>query len=99
MKKIRTLIALAVLGTLPQAYAQVPEALQDAARMAVTANPEVQARWHAFLASEQDRLAVRGGYFPQVDLIAGVGHERQTRPNRDPKTESYNHRNATLALN
>ncbi|APR04553.1 outer membrane protein, adhesin transport system [Thauera chlorobenzoica] len=99
MKKIRTLIALAVLGTLPQAYAQVPEALQDAARMAVTANPEVQARWHAFLASEQDRLAVRGGYFPQVDLIAGAGYERQTRPDRDPKTESYNHRNATLALN
>lgn len=80
MKKIRTLIALAVLGTLPQAYAQVPEALQDAARMAVTANPEVQARWHAFLASEQDRLAVRGGYFPQVDLIAGSG--TNARPGR-----------------
>ena len=96
----RTLIAAAVMSTLAPAVAQVPAPLQDAARQAVTANPEVQARWHAFLGAEEDRLAVRSGYLPQVDLIGSVGREKQERPyvSTGKDDGSYTHKNATLQL-
>ena len=98
MNNIRALITVAVLSTLPHAaLAQVPAALQDAARMAVTTNPEVQARWHAFRAAEEDQQAVRGGYYPQVDLMAGAARERQTRPNTG--TDTFNNPIAMVSLN
>jgi outer membrane protein, adhesin transport system len=98
MKKIRTMIAVAVLATLPHtASAQLPEALREAARMAVVSNPEVQSRWHAFRGAEEEQKVARGGYFPELDLIASTGRERITRPGVG--TDSYNRRNVTLSLN
>lgn len=47
----------------------------DIAKRAIEANPEVQASWHAFLASGYDADFARGGYRPTVDFIAGYGHE------------------------
>ncbi|THF54996.1 TolC family outer membrane protein [Pseudothauera rhizosphaerae] len=98
MPMFRKVIATAVCASLPAlAVAQVPEALRDAARSAVVANPEVQAGWHAFRASEEEQDVARGGYLPQLDLTASTGRERRTRPGLG--TDSYSHRNATLSLN
>lgn len=100
MKKVRTLVCLAVLSTLQigaTASAAAPEPLRDAVRKAVVTNPEVQARWHAFQAAGADQDAARGGYYPQVDLSASIGRERLVRPNSG--TDDYTHRNATLSLN
>ena len=50
-----TLLAAALLAaglSVAQAQALPPEMVQ-AARQAVTSNPEVQARWHAFLDADQ----------------------------------------------
>lgn len=81
MNTLRSLISVAVLATLPViAAAQLPEPLTEAARKAVVTNPEVQARWNAFRASEAERDVARGGYFPRVDLLAGVGHENLRQP-------------------
>ncbi len=98
MKAIRLSIALASLGLLSGvATAAAPEPLRDAARKAVVANPEVQARWHAFRAADAERDVARGGYFPQLDLTASAGRERRDRPNLSADT--FNHTNAMLTLN
>ena len=98
MNRIRTLIFIAVVGASPHvAVAQVPEALRDAARKAVVANPEVQAGWHAFRAAADDQDVARSNYFPQVDLLAGVGRETLRRPGRS--TDEYTHSSASVSLN
>lgn len=47
-----------------------------AAQKAISTNPEVQAAWHSFLASEDEQKSARGKYFPSVDLGASAGFER-----------------------
>jgi len=79
MRNRSTLLAAALLAacwSVCQAQALPPEMLQ-AARQAVTSNPEVQARWHAFLAAEDERNIARGGFFPRVDVNAGLGREHR----------------------
>ncbi len=99
MNTIHRLAVVAIISTLQcaPAVAAVPEPLRDAVRKAVVANPEVQARWHGLRASEEEQDAIRGGYYPQVDVTAGVGRERQVRPTTG--TQDFTHRNATLSLN
>lgn len=98
MKRMCSLISLAILAALPvAASAAVPAPLRDAARKAVVSNPEVQARWHAFLAASADQDAARGAYLPQVDLSTGIGRESQKRPGAS--TAYYTHGNTTLSLN
>lgn len=57
--------ALATAATLNETVAQ-----------AVDSNPEIQAKWHAFMAVGNERDAARGGYLPRLDLTAGIGEER-----------------------
>ena len=87
------LLAMAVAEAQAQ---QLPFPLVQAARQAVTTNPEVQARWHAFLASDQERNVARGGYFPRVDLSAGAGREDRRSPLVD--NGSYSTNGAQLSL-
>ncbi|MEA4873539.1 MAG: TolC family protein [Synergistaceae bacterium] len=42
---------------------------------AVSTNPEIQAKWHSFLASEKELASAQGGHRPRLDLTAGVGRE------------------------
>ncbi|PTD95162.1 TolC family outer membrane protein [Pseudothauera lacus] len=98
MKMFRKLVHVAILAALaPVVHAQAPEPLREAARAAVTANPEVQARWHAFRAAEAEQDVARGGYRPQLDFTASSGRERISRPGLG--SDSFNHQNATLSLN
>lgn len=48
---------------------------------AINRNPEVQASWHAFTASREEQRVAEGGYYPRLDLSAGVGYEYQRTPN------------------
>lgn len=48
----------------------------QAVRKAVTTNPEVQARWNVFLASDSQRDIAKAGYLPQLDVSASVGRQR-----------------------
>lgn len=54
--------------------------LQDAVQKAVVSNPEVQARWHAFRASEEAQSVARGGYLPRIDATGHIGQEWRERP-------------------
>src|SRR5574343_192202 len=85
-----TAIAAAVLMGYSAHAQTVPDALVQAARKAVTSDPEGQARWHGFLAAGNERNVARGGYFPQVDLRAGVGRESRVTPLVDYGSYSFN---------
>jgi adhesin transport system outer membrane protein len=80
---IRNKLALGIAAGLLLAgpvVAQQPTTLRDAARQTVMANPEVQAAFHEFEAAQQESRVARGGYYPRVDLEAGVGEERIDDP-------------------
>ena len=79
------------------AGAQQTVTLQDAVKKAIVSNPEVQARWHTFLSSQYEQDVARGGYYPRVDLLSGVGRQTLTQPNQ-PTTDLTRH-GAALSLN
>jgi adhesin transport system outer membrane protein len=54
--------------------------LPEAVRHTVLSNPEVQAAFHEFQAAEQETRVARGGYYPRIDLEAGIGEERIDDP-------------------
>ncbi len=81
----------------PYASAQSVVTLQDAVKKAIVSNPEVQARWNAFLASQNEQDVAKGGYFPRVDLSTGIGREQLTAPGQS--TTNMTRRGATLSLN
>jgi len=69
----------------------------EAAQQAVLQNPEVQARWRAFNGTLAQQDAARGGYYPSVDITAGVGREHLVQPNQADK--DFNRRGFTTSLN
>ena len=98
MSKRIIALLLSMTGLFPAvSAAQPPVMLQDAVKKAIVSNPEVQARWHAFLASQHEQDVARGGFFPRVDLSAGTGRENLTQPNQP--TTNLTRRGATLSLN
>ena len=44
--------------------------LKDMVEKTVTANPEVQSRYHRFLESGFEQDVVRGGYYPKADIVS-----------------------------
>ena len=76
IKRALGLVLLAAFCGSGQALAEAPTTVTAAAQEAITSNPEVQAAWNRFLASEDEQSSARGSYFPQVDLGGSVGHER-----------------------
>ncbi len=84
-------IALSVAGLAAQAAT-----LNEAAQQAVLQNPEVQVRWRAFNGTQAQQDAARGGYFPSVDITAGVGRESLEQPNQADR--NFNRRNLSVSL-
>jgi len=97
MKKITRLILALTLSAASPVFADPAANLREAIQKAVVTNPEVQSAWHAYLAAEQEQGVAEGGYYPRVDLTAGIGRERQTDPGLDDR--NYTRRGATLSLN
>ena len=93
---VRIMLLAAMAGLYPAFAAAQAVSLQQAVKQAITTNPDVQARWHAFRAAIYEQEVARGGYFPRVDLTAGSGRESLTEPNQP--TNTYNRRNAVLSL-
>ncbi len=66
-KKLVSTLSLAVMASFPMGGAvaqEMPEALLQATRQAVAANPDVQARWHVFTGAEADQDFARAAYRP-----------------------------------
>ncbi len=96
--KHMTAVALAVtlLGCGLASAQSLPEPLVNAARKAVLTNPEVQARWHNFTASGNERDVARAGYFPRADLTAQTGRNSLVRP--DIGAQDYGRNGVGLTL-
>jgi adhesin transport system outer membrane protein len=96
---IRTACAAAVLLALNTAtLAQSPDTLRAAAQKAVTTQPEVTARFNAWLAAGDAVDIARSGYKPRVDLAASVGQDRDTINTRNPETASLSRNGVSLSL-
>lgn len=96
--KLRSAIGLLCLlpGLALAQQAASLDALRDAAQKAVSSNPEVQARVHAFNAAREEVGVAQGGYFPRVDVIASAGRERLRQPGID--SQSFNRSLNSIAL-
>ncbi len=99
MTFIRKMIAVAVVTAVvgSAANAQVPDSLLTAVQQAVNANPDVQARWHAFRSAQEDQQNARAGFRPTLDLEGSVGRQRQDPPNGP--SDTFNVRSAQVTLN
>ncbi|QID17100.1 TolC family outer membrane protein [Nitrogeniibacter mangrovi] len=97
MKNVSRIAAVLLACALPFSAAAEPAAnLRDAVKRAVVTNPDVQAAWHGFLAAQEAQGVAQGGYYPRVDLTAGIGREHQTDPG--VTNRNYTRRGATLSL-
>jgi len=90
------LAGLAIMAGVSSAMAGSALTIRDAAQKAITTSPDVEARWHAFLAATEEQGVARGGFLPRVDLTAGIGRERLDTP--AAAVANYSRSNATLSL-
>jgi len=66
---------------------------------AVNTNPEIQTKWHAFMAAGNEQEAARGGYLPRLDLTAGIGREERDGPGYEGRDMmGYTRKGAFLTL-
>jgi len=96
--KTQALFAATALLCAAGAEAQSNEALKAAAQKAVSANPEVTARFNTYRAAADAVDAARGGYYPRLDLSASVGQDRDSISSRTPETQSLSRGGAALTL-
>ncbi|MCG4455778.1 TolC family outer membrane protein [Pseudomonas sp. MMS21-TM103] len=68
------------------------QALNEAMQSALEVHPEIQAGINARLSVEEQMKAAKGGFLPQVDLLAGYGREGTDSPG----TRGLTHNTETL---
>ena len=54
--------------------------LEEAITQTLVSNPQAQASYNRYQASQETVKAARGGYLPSLDWKAGIGHERLDNP-------------------
>lgn len=78
--------------TLAVSLAAHGQTLNEAMQAALEVHPEIQAGIHSRLSVEEQMKAAKGGYLPQVDLLAGYGREHTDSPG----TRGDSHNSETL---
>ncbi|KFJ89492.1 channel protein TolC [Pseudomonas sp. 1-7] len=73
-------------------FAAHSQTLPEAMQAALNVHPEIQAAINARLSADEQMKAARGGYLPQVDLLAGYGREGTD----SPSTRGADHNKETL---
>ena len=100
--KIRIALSLSSLivgsAIAPMSSAQT---LQEAIQLTINENPEIQSEKSERLAVEHEISQAKAGYFPTIDLNAGIGWEQSTNPttrSRGDGTVSYGREEASIQL-
>lgn len=96
MKTKLSTLACGILAAFAVSAQTPPEGLVNAARKAVTSNPEVQARWFGFQAADSERSGAKGGFFPRLDATVSTGRESYKTPSASFGTFTRNSSNLTL---
>jgi len=82
--------------------AQSPaQTLQEAIQKTINENPEIQSAKSERLAVENEINQAKAGYFPTIDIAAGIGWEQSTNPTtrgRGDGTVSYGREEASIQL-
>ncbi|MCK5829984.1 MAG: TolC family outer membrane protein [Methylococcales bacterium] len=100
--KITSILSISSLVT-SFAFSSVLSAqtLQEAIQKTVNENPEIQSEKNERLAVEQEINQAKAGYFPTVDVAAGIGWEQSTNPTtraRGDGTVSFGREEASIQL-
>jgi adhesin transport system outer membrane protein len=77
------------------------QSLQEAIQQTVNENPEIQSEKAERVAVEHEISQAKAGYFPTVDIAAGIGWEQSTNPTtraRGDGTVSYGREEASIQL-
>ena len=97
--KMYKLFAISVIASAcAPAMAQNVGAIKASVLKAITANPEVTARFNAYQASQDETRIASGAYYPRVDLNAEVGKTRDAITGRNPSENQSLSRNG-VSLN
>ena len=64
------IVAIALLMLSPIAQAEPLVTLKDMVQKVITANPEVQARYHAYEAAGYEQEQIKDGYYPKADIVS-----------------------------
>ena len=74
MKKISSLKPFVVFATLSwfsfSAQSQTLTTLKEMVEQVITANPEVQVKYHEYTGAGYERDVVKGGYLPKADIVS-----------------------------
>ena len=81
LKKIASALLMGVFSFSSMTWAASPETLEKIIEKAVTENPEVQASFHAFKASEFDESAAKGRYLPNLTVDQTFRNQERLTPN------------------
>lgn len=81
LKKIASALLIGVFSYSSMGWAASPETLEKIIEKAVTENPEVQASFHAFKASEFDESAAKGRYLPNLTVDQTFRNQERLTPN------------------
>ena len=98
MKLSKVFAVSLIAGACMPAMSQSMGALKASVLKAITANPDVTARFNAYQASQDEARGASGGFYPRVDLNAEVGKTRDTIAGRTP-SESQSLSRTGLSLN
>lgn len=92
------LMVMLALATIPASQA---EPLDEVVRQTLSSNPDVLERMNARLAVDQEVRQAKAGYYPSVDLNAGIGEEKSDNPSTRAAgydSRSLNRREAGVTL-
>lgn len=81
LKKIASALIIGVFSYSSVSWAASPETLEKMIEKAVSENPEVQARFHAFKGAEFDESAAKGRYLPNLTIDQTFRNQERLTPN------------------
>lgn len=95
-----TAVAVAIMSCLATWSApSLAYNLKEAAQEAITRNPEVVSKWHAYREATENIGVAEGGYLPKLDFSANIKKERLQEPGNPKRDITYNTSGTSIHLN
>jgi adhesin transport system outer membrane protein len=99
MKKLPPVIGSAIFAFgLASSPAVLAENLKEVVQQTISTNPEIQVFINDRLARDQEVRQARSGYYPEINLNAGIGYEWTDNPTTSPDDEELTRKEASLEL-
>ncbi len=100
--RIKSVIRISgLIGSVAFSSTLPAQSLQEAIQKTINENPEIQSKKAERVAVEQQIKQAKAGYFPTVDVSAGIGWEQSSNPTTRAKgdgTVSYGREEASIQL-